>query len=398
MPPRQQAWGAIPLVLYAKIAGLRARHEITVVTLTDESPGEMEAIECLRGLGIEVHALRRAFATSRWRLAATWCATGWPRRSVWLWEPKMQQLLDGVLSSARFDVINIEDNAMGMYRYGTDAPRVFTEIEVARPGELMKAALRGGPRARSAIDLIDGFRWPRYQRAVWRRFEKIQVFSPDDREAAVRIAPGLHDRLHVIPYGILPPAASDSSREEPRSVLFVGSFMHPPNVDAVHWLVTDIMPILRKVSPGVRLDVVGDDPRKRLAGLAAPDIHLTGYVPEIEPYMDRAAIVIAPLRLGGGQRMKVLQSMAMGKAVVTTPCGVGGLAVNGCATPVLIANDAAGLAEAAATLLGSPSARRDLGARAREFVLEHHSAFAYGRRMEELYEEARAGSGREPAC
>ena len=58
MPPRPQAWGAIPLVAYAKIAGLRERHEITVVTLTDESPEEREAVESLRTLGVEVHALR----------------------------------------------------------------------------------------------------------------------------------------------------------------------------------------------------------------------------------------------------------------------------------------------------------------------------------------------------
>ena len=316
MPPRPQAWGAIPLVTYAKIAGLRARHDITVVTLTDESPEEQAAIEGLRTLGVEVHALRRESAPPRgsyWRLAARWCTRAWPRRSVWLWEPKLQPVLDRLLAHRPFDLINVEDSAMGMYGYGTGTPRVFTEYEVVRRGELLRAAREAGLQVRGAVSVVDGFRWPRYQRRVWRGFDRIQVLTPDDREAAARIAPELRDRLRVVPYGVIAPEASAAGREEPGRVLFVGSFMHPPNVDAVHWLVDDIMPILRKAVPGVRLTVVGDDPRGHLAGLAGPDVHLTGFVPEIDPYVERAAVVIAPVRLGGGQRMKVLQSHGDGK-------------------------------------------------------------------------------------
>ena len=86
-------------------------------------------------------------------------------------------------------------------------------------------------------------------------------------------------------------------------------------------------------------------------------------------------------------RMKVLQAMAMGKAVVTTPRGAEGLAIEGCQPPLAVAEDAEGIADAAATLLASVEARRSLGRRARAFVAEHYSPPAYARRLEAVYAE-----------
>jgi glycosyltransferase involved in cell wall biosynthesis len=107
----------------------------------------------------------------------------------------------------------------------------------------------------------------------------------------------------------------------------------------------------------------------------------------MEPYVRRAALVLAPVRSGGGMRMKVLQGMALGKAVVATPLGAEGLRHNGQAPPLALAETAEEFATAASELLACAPARLALGERARAFAAEHHSAEAYARRTERIYEE-----------
>ena len=170
-------------------------------------------------------------------------------------------------------------------------------------------------------------------------------------------------------------------------VVFVGGFGHSPNVDAALWLGAEIMPLLRAIRSGVRLIIVGSCPTKAVHALASDDIVVTGRVPAVEPFLERAAVVLAPLRTGGGMRVKVLQAMALGKAVVTTPVGAEGIAVAGCQPPLAIANSAEELARATATLLAAHDMRRALGHGARAYVTEHFSWAAYGRRLEEMYAE-----------
>ncbi len=151
------------------------------------------------------------------------------------------------------------------------------------------------------------------------------------------------------------------------------------------------MPRLRQLRPGVRLNIVGIYPPAEVLALGGPDIVVTGPVPEIEPWLERAAVVLAPLRIGGGMRMKVLHAMAMGKAVVTTPRGAEGLEIDGQHPPLVVAEDADAVATAVAALLADAEQRRRLGADAREFVLEHFSPEAHVRRLEGIYAGLLAG-------
>jgi glycosyltransferase involved in cell wall biosynthesis len=126
--------------------------------------------------------------------------------------------------------------------------------------------------------------------------------------------------------------------------------------------------------------------------LAGPGVTVAGWVADLRPLVGAAELVLAPVRVGGGMRMKVLEAMAFGKAVVTTPRGAEGLAVDGHAPPLAVASDADGIADVALELLGDPEGRRALGAAARRFVEEHHGSPAYARRLEAVYREAAAGA------
>lgn len=393
MPPDMHGAGAIPVLLHAQLTELAARHNVTLVTVAAADPGEREALERLEIAGSHVVAVRRSKLSGlarwarRWRFASQWLGGQVPWRSVWFYEPELQRRLCDLLGADRFDLVLVEDNAMGMYRYPTTIPIIFTEYEVRRPRSINWHVLVRRDRVKQLLGELDWRRWRRYQPAVWRRFERIQVFSPRDAAAIRAVAPDLAHRVRINPFSVALPPLPDPGQEDALSLLFVGNFTHQPNVDAALWLGHDIMPRLRQRCSGVRLVLVGPYPPASVRALGSDDCVVTGRVPALEPYLARAAILLAPIRIGGGMRMKVLQGMAAGKAVVTTPRGAEGLAIDGHQPPVVLADNAAGLAEATAALLANPPARWAIGAKARAYATEHYSPAAYVRRLEATYDE-----------
>jgi glycosyltransferase involved in cell wall biosynthesis len=385
-------------MLHMLIAALRPRHEVTLVTVVGSDPTEWQAVECLRKSGMEVHAVKLMQSSSaqrwqrRWRLASSWLKGGCPWRTIWFWEPSIQRLLDGLLTQKQFDLIQVEDNAMGAYRYQTALPIVFTEHEVRRPRPIRWRKSTDQSWISWALSEIDWQRWPRYQHDVWKRFDRIQVFTPRDAARIRSMAPEMADRVRVNPFGIALPMQSDPNIEQSNTVVFVGNFTHAPNVDAALWLGHEIMPRLRELCPGVCLSLVGIYPPPNVMALGCSDIVVTGPVPKIEPVLAQAAVVSAPLRIGGGMRMKVLYAMAMGKAVVTTSRGADGLAIGNQLPPLVVAESTEETTQAIAALLKSDERRRAIGQRARAFVAENFSAAAYVQRLETIWADLQAPS------
>ncbi len=405
MPPRAEAPGAIPVLLYATLTGLRARgHDVTVLTLFGDDE-ERAAVDALRADGFVVHPVEHRRAAARGLGRAT-LATRWlrgePKRTLWFWEPAVQGAIDRVAAAEPFDVIQVEDSAMGVYRYPRAVPTLLIEYEVRVARRLswrrVGAARRDRGLLRGLTDELDWQRWPRYQRAVWRRFDRVQLFSTRDAAAARALAPDCEARLRVNPFGVVIPPAVDEARGRPDTLLFVGNFLHPPNVDAARWMAAEILPRVHACRPDARLLIVGDDPHGLVRDLAGDRVELLGHVPSIVDVLSRAAVVVAPLRIGGGQRMKVLHAMAAGRAVVTTARGAEGLSALDAAPPLVVADDAPALAESAARLLADDAERRALGVRARAFVVEHASPDAYARRLARVYEDvwAAAPTGARP--
>jgi glycosyltransferase involved in cell wall biosynthesis len=392
-PPHAQPTNAVPLVGYGLLTELAARHNVTLVTVASSDSVEAEALAHWRALGVKVHVIHRSEPRGRqrwqrrWRLASAWLAGRWPWRTVWFWEPAIQSFLDQLFSQQVFDLVLVDDNAMGVYHYRIQAPTIFVEHEVRRPRSIHWQGARSESLVRWALREIDWRRWPRYQRTVWQRFDRIQLFTHRDAEALRTIAPTLANRARVNPFGLLMPPAADLEHEEEGLLVFAGGFSHPPNVDAALWLGNEMMPLLRQRCPGVRLMLVGSFPPESVRRLACADMTVTGRVPMIEPYLERASVLLAPLRIGGGMRMKVLQGMALGKAVVTTGRGAEGLLLPPAEAPLMVAETTETLVDAVAHLLNNRTARHDLGERARRFVNEHHSAAAYVNRLEAIGRE-----------
>ncbi len=395
MPPDLSAPGAIPILLHAEVGGLAERHSVTLVTIAGPDERELRAVRNLEFNGIEVHAVCRSEpqGRARWerraRFARDWLRGDWPFRTAWFWDPRMQGVIDRVATGAAFDVVLAEDNAVGVYRLPSHTLRILTEHEVRRPRRV--AAPPTSPRVWPAWAFreVDWRRWPSYHRAVWGEFDIVQVFTERDAEVARSIAPEFADRLHVNPFSVpLPSSAGEAG--DPDTIAFLGNFTHPPNVDAALWLVQEIMPRLLEIRPQARLTIAGPHPPLSLISLAGRSIQILGEVRDAEALMLRSAVIIAPVRTGGGMRMKVLSAMALGKPVVTTTRGSYGLVTTDAVLPLVIADDAAGLARHTAELLADAHARDRLGTAARSFVAVHHSPQAYARRLEAMVAEALA--------
>ena len=390
LPPDRTAPLALQALLDMQLRALARDHEVAIVTIAGPNEHELAAVERLVDEGFEVHAARRVpvDGVTRWaqrgRLVATWLRRGWPWRTVWFWEPGLQRVVNQLVGEDRFDVVAVEDSAMGVYGISPRVPRVFTEHEVrddARaPGPLEGA--RGIPTwfARQ----VNWRRWGAYQRAVWRSFDVIQAYT--DRDAlSIRVQlHGTGPPVRVNPFGIdLPPRIE--APEDPDLTVFVGNYTHAPNVDAALWLGKEILPQLRRLRPNSRLELAGAYPPTSVQRLESSHLRVLGRVPDVEELMRRAALVFAPVRTGGGMRMKTLHAMALGKAVVATPLGVEGLAHAGRVPPVAVGNESASLALSAAGLLRDVPARRRMGDEARAFVSRHHSPEAYAARLTDTY-------------
>jgi glycosyltransferase involved in cell wall biosynthesis len=162
---------------------------------------------------------------------------------------------------------------------------------------------------------------------------------------------------------------------QPERILFFGSFRHQPNVDALRFLLLDIFPRIQRERPQVTLDIMGAHIPDWVKPLAAQNqrIHVLGFQTDIHPVLAEAAVVIAPLRFGSGVKIKILESMAFGKAVITTPIGAEGIEAQP-GTDFIVASDAQSITAETIRLLEHPLICDSLGQHARQSIQAHHDA------------------------
>ncbi|MEO8597246.1 MAG: glycosyltransferase [Candidatus Solibacter sp.] len=236
-------------------------------------------------------------------------------------------------------------------------------------------ALNGDWEVRRELDL-----WRKFETSAWSKVERVVVMSEKDlrcvtSDNAVTLANGVDlDRFQP---AVEPPAA--------RRILFIGSFAHRPNVMAIEFFVNEVWPHLRDA----RLHIIAGARHEQYpvaANLAQPGITLEGFVSDVRPAYRQAALVVAPLVASAGTNIKVLEAMAMGKAVISTPAGVNGLDLTPGEDFVLV-RTAGEMAEAIEHLLSNASARRDVELRARATVERNYSWEAIAARQAELYRE-----------
>jgi glycosyltransferase involved in cell wall biosynthesis len=345
------------------IGGLAQRHRVALLCLrADDEEGIEESLLARCEVTEEfAHRLDRASGLrervrTRMRQVESVFALQ-PEWVTWCQVPDLARRLFALRAEWRPDIVQAEYHVMGQYlSLAAGSSRVLSQYEPGAHAARERWRAQGrDPRGYLAVRA-----WERYERSVAAQADVVVVLTARDREAMLPYSPSTP--VEVIPLGIdSPKHALDPAGRHPPSILFVGNFHHPPNVEAAVRLVESIFPRVRERWPETELHLVGEAAPE----LSGPGVVVTGRVPSVEPWLDRAAVVAAPLASGGGMRVKVLEALAAGKAVVASPLAAEGLD----GAPLILAETDDDTAAAIASLLEDPARRIALAESAREWVV-----------------------------
>jgi glycosyltransferase involved in cell wall biosynthesis len=247
----------------------------------------------------------------------------------------------------------------------------------------------------AAYSLLQWWKLRRYEAIICRQAHAVLAVSSEDKQALLALHPALP--IVVVPNGVdmevYQPAQRIEGGEHASSavgptLLFTGTMDFRPNVDAVQWFCREVLPKIWRRAPGARLLIVGRDPTPEVQALAQEGVVVTGQVEDDRPYFGQASVYVVPMRFGGGVRLKVLQAMASGVPVVSTPMGVQGIsAVPG--RHFLLATSPEEFAARVVELLEDPLLRARLAQEARLLVEQLYDWRVQAPKLEEVYERLR---------
>ena len=280
--------------------------------------------------------------------------------AFWTQIAREQMKADVVVCDFLFPSVNVQEplsRPSVLFQHNVEAVIWRRHADTQRNGLLRRLFLAQWRRMRD------------FERAACHRYDAIVAVSPQDRAIIEGDygAPLVRDIPTGVDTDYFRPSASREA--DPCHLVFTGSMDWLPNDDAMKYFARTIFPRIRAACPEASLTIVGRKPFPGLTALAreCPSIRVTGQVADVRPYIERAAVYVIPLRIGGGTRLKVFEAMAMGKPIVSTSIGVEGLPIaNG--TDALVADEPDAFADAVIRLLHDRAFARRLGEAAADKV------------------------------
>lgn len=291
-----------------------------------------------------------------------------------------------------FDILHVDTIALSQFvDPRSPATTVLTHHNIE--SILMERRAQVEPHAAARFYLSrEARKLANYERALAPTFAMNIVVSSTDETALLQRVPGI--RTAVVPNGVNTTYFTPHGTEEALALIYTGGMNMFANRDAVMFFLEQIWPIIRAEVPDVRFFAVGQDPPAELSAIAARDtsVVVTGYVDDIRPYVNQAAVYVVPLRVGGGTRLKVLDAMSSGKALVSTSIGCEGIDVVP-GTHLVTADTAEAFAGNTVQLLRDPARRRALGTAARQLVEEKYAWRVVGDQLIAAYRASMASTG-----
>ena len=372
------------------LKALAARHEVTLLSFMrrDDDPegtGEMQ-----RHLaGVETFPITSEHS----RIAMAWALL----RSLLTREPyvstkyasaamhaRIRELSPG-MDAVHFDMLPLVRNADAV---PSPIPVIYNAHNVEHVLLSTRASMSKNPWIRR---FLQG-QLPRllgFERQACERANLVLACSTVDADALRQLAPKAN--VAVVANGVdleknQPATATTTSNVPPSKLVFVGQMGWFPNRDGVEWFLGEVFPRILQSRPDTEFVLVGKTDGLAVPKEVATQVRLTGFVPDLKPYVDQASVYVVPLRAGSGTRLKVLEAMALGKAIVTTSIGSEGIALRH-GESALYADDAASFAAATLDLLDSPVTVQRMGAAARRCAEQHYGWDAVGQQLLECYQQ-----------
>jgi polysaccharide biosynthesis protein PslH len=385
--------------MHGLMTELARHHDLTAVMLVD---GHFDIDECRLAMQTYCHDVtlvrnpygRDGLSKRLLQVRSLASARSFERLRVKV--PELQQSLDRIMRSRRFDIVNLEFSFLGDCNLRQappgDKPPALVVDSHNIDFDLARQYAAAGGRVRRLYAAANWRKLRREELATYRDADGVYLCSGADQRRLLEEIPGA--RTLVIPNAAdveyYQPRATDPALDA-RTVVFFGHLSYFPNVDGVTYFVREIWPRVTEVHPEARLKIIGGDAPRSLLDLARPGVELTGFVPDLRPHLAAATAVVVPLRLGGGTRLKIVEAMAMGKAIVSTTLGVEGIeAVPG--RDLLVEDQPAAFADAVNRLLDERSFAVRLGQSARQLAVRRYAWSVAARALESFYRGILGGS------
>jgi glycosyltransferase involved in cell wall biosynthesis len=401
MPPGPPRSGA-QARMHGLLSHLARRHEITAVALLDPGDDAEACASALRQHCREVVLVPNpngggGLPKRLLQLRSTASLHSFERHRCSL--AALQRALDGVMSRTRFDLVNVEFPYLAHYRLGGSPgaqppPVVLDAHDIAY--EIVRQVARGGSSwGRRLYASVNWRKLRRDELAAFRRADGVYTCSAADRDRVLSDVPTA--RTAVVPNAadvdFYQPRPTDPPPDG-RTVVFFGLLSTFPNTDGVLHFMQDIWPRIAAERPDARFKIIGARPPASVRALAGPRVEVTGLVDDLRPHLASAAALVVPLRVGSGTRLKIVEGMAMGKAIVSTTLGAEGIdAAPG--RDLLVADDPAGFAAEVIRILDDPGLAARLGCAGRRLAVERYSWGAAAQALEGFYQEVLAARRQE---
>jgi polysaccharide biosynthesis protein PslH len=296
----------------------------------------------------------------------------------------MESQILRLISESNFDLIHTEHIRAAPYTAAIDGlPKLFDSVDSLALAYERGWRNRHGNLLNRAVAFEEWLKMRIYEPKMVSAFDQVIVSSPVDQ----RFLSSTNGPVaEVISNGVdLENFNPDGRGRDENSIVFVGQMSYYVNVDSILHFYNHAFPLIQKQNPNVRFSIVGTDPKKSIRNLANnPAVEVTGYVPDIQPYVTRASVFICPMICGSGIQNKLLYAMAMGTPVVTTSIAVQALQVID-GEHLLVADDPQQFADAVTSLLKNKDLQKHLSQNARNYVQEHHNWSSSGQKLEAAY-------------
>lgn len=355
------------LRIYNLLCSLARDHEITLISFADQRDGTPD-ISTLRSICSDVQVVPwKPFQRERWR-ACLGFFNSTPRSVVDTYSLEMEQHIERALAKLNYDLIIASQWEVAGYSHCfRERPALFEEVEIGVPyGEFVRAS-----SIWSKVRM--GLTWTKYRRYITRlsaHYQTCTVVSEQERDLLSRVVPQ-YKAIEVVPNCInLADYETVTKTLQPNSLIFTGSFRYSANYDAMIWFLREVYPCIQAQVPDLGLTITGDHANRPLPN--AQSLNLTGFVNDVRPLIASASISLAPLRIGGGTRLKILEAMALRTPVVATSKGAEGLDAQS-GKHLLVADTPQAFANAVIHILKEPELGQQLTDNAYQLVTEKYN-------------------------
>ncbi len=359
-------------------------HDVTYICSVE--PKDEPHFDEMRAVGMKLEPIPFRGTTHDnlkfyWDLAINTCFQKTPFNVTKDFNPALRQRAEELLADGSFDLVICDFVLMGPAAFDLPCRRHLLFQHNVEAQIFERHAKTDRTWLRRQIMYRQWQKMLKYEAAAGDKFHRAIAVSDQDREFFEREYGWNHvdviDTAVDVDYFDPRPEAEVANR-----VAFVASMDWLPNQDGAAWFVERVWPLLRQDFPDLNFQIVGRNPSPMVRNLAQADgVEVLGTVPDVRPYLAEAAVVVVPLLVGGGTRIKIYEAMAMNKPVVSSTIGAEGLKVTH-DTDILLADTVEACAEAVRRLLENPEERHRIGKAAGQLVRENFTAEQVARQFE----------------